>query len=615
MPQMSDVSMVTVQGGYIAKQCPVVIQNRVLVPTEEAESPPEAIHRMDAGIEFEAVTLESLRGEGPDDWVLIPQQSRSTAIEATIDAMGRGAAVIENAFLPIDEEGRRSGRPDLLIRSDAGYIPVDIKHHRTINEDEASVLVSDPTDPFYESAHPMEGWDLRKHQGDALQLAHYHRMLEAAGHDSGRAIGGILGKEGLIVWYDLDAPMWTTPAKSDGKKRKKRTSLERYDFEFGFRLDIAATAHSHLEDDDVELLVESRASGECDECGFHDFCWATLELGSGDSSLLPGLNYQQWRHLRDLGITERSQIADLNYPTASLMKSGVEVDVFLELAEGEDPSVSLESLRPRAKKQLLVLEEAGVRTVGDLLRVTDLDTAAVGGFIAKRILDARAALGPHPVYRRPGVDEVTVPRADIEIDIDMENVNEGVYLWGALINDRTKPETKPEYIPFVSWEPIDDEVELEVFLAMWNWLTAQRDRAEENGMTMKAYVWYEPAENHHLRRISGAANRRLEEQVEILINSDVWVDLKRVFENSWITGGSVGLKSIAPLAGFEWGVDDPGGGLSMVKYHEAVAEESEAADASREWILDYNRGDVEATSAIRDWLSTEGAGWPEVDVR
>jgi predicted RecB family nuclease len=132
---------------------------------------------------------------------------------------------------------------------------------------------------------------------------------------------------------------------------------------------------------------------------------------------------------------------------------------------------------------------------------------------------------------------------------------------------------------------------------------------------MKAYVWHEPAENYHLRRISGAANRRLEEQVELLINSDVWVDLKRVFDDSWMTGGSVGLKSIAPLAGFEWDVDDPGGGLSMVKYDEAVADDSKSADAAREWILDYNRGDVEATSAIREWLAADGSTWPEVDAR
>jgi len=471
-----NVSMVTVQGGYIAKQCPVVVQNTVLVPTEKTELPPEVIHRMDAGIEFEAAILESMREDGPDSWVVIPHQPRDIATQATVDAMENRAAVIENAFLPIDVEGRRTGRPDLLIRSDVGYIPVDIKHHRTIAEEDESVLVSDPTDPFHESAYQMDGWDLRKHQGDALQLAHYHRMLKATGHASDRSVGGILGKEGLIVWYDLDAPMWTTPAKSDGKKRKVRTSLERYDFEFGFRLDIAATAFNHLEDNGVDLLVEPRACGECDGCGFHDFCWTTLALGSGDTSLLPGLTYPQWRNLRDLGITERSQVADLDYLTASLLKSGVEIDVFLKLVESEEPSVLLESLRPRATKQLLALEEAGVQTVEDLLGVADSETAAVGGFIAKRILDARAALGPHHVYRRPGVDEVTVPRANIEIDIDMENVNEGVYLWGALINDRTKPEADAEYIPFVSWEPIDDEVELEVFLAMWTWLTAQRDK-------------------------------------------------------------------------------------------------------------------------------------------
>ncbi len=611
MSSRLDVSGVPPQGGYIAKRCPVVIQNRILVPDLETEPTIEARFRMDAGMAFEAETLETIRGDEPGDWVVIPDYSKDEALQATEASLADRVEVIENGFLPLDEKGRRTGRPDLLVRSDVGYIPVDIKHHRTLDkEDESTVLISDVSDPFYEAAYSLAGWQLRKHQDDALQLAHYHRMLEAAGHDSKNAVGGILGKEGVIVWYDLNLPMWTTPAKSDGKLRKKRSSLERYDFEFGFRLDIAATALQQQDDAQVELIVEPMANSECGECGFHDYCWATLEAGSGDVSLLPRVSYQQWRQLRDLGIRDRSQVADLHYPTAALLKAGVEVDTFLELASEVDLDTSLESLRPRATTQLKHLNKAKIITAGDLLTSTDADTIAVGGFIAPRILDARAALGPEPVYRRPGATGTDVPRADIEIDLDMENVNEGVYLWGALHHDRTTDES-PQYFPFVTWEPLDDQEELRVFLAMWEWLTDQRQQSEKRGHSIKVYVWHEPAENSHLRRISKEADSRLHGKVNDTIASDIWVDLKSVFQRSWIAGGSIGLKTIAPLAGFEWEVDDPGGGLSMVKYQTAT-EPSEDSASARDWLLDYNRGDVLATAAIRYWLGSIGAKWPAV---
>ena len=69
---------------------------------------------------------------------------------------------------------------------------------------------------------------------------------------------------------------------------------------------------------------------------------------------------------------------------------------------------------------------------------------------------------------------------------------------------------------------------------------------------------------------------------------------------------------VAPLAGYEWPVDDPGGGLSMVRHAEATAAEPDPE--ARAWLLDYNRGDVEATLAIREWLNAEGASWPELSV-
>ena len=90
--------------------------------------------------------------------------------------------------------------------------------------------------------------------------------------------------------------------------------------------------------------------------------------------------------------------------------------------------------------------------------------------------------------------------------------------------------------------------------------------------------------------------------------------MMKVFSRTWTTGGSIGLKAIAPLAGFSWPVDEPGGGISMV-YHATMVDPAtppEAREQIRDWLLDYNRGDVEATLAIREWLEAEGGRLPAV---
>ena len=576
-----DVSTVPIQGGYIAKQCPVRIQNDVLRPAEPVVVfSADSVMRMTDGILFEASVFDELRAAASPDWVFIDEDlGRAEAVSATVAAMEAGAGLIAGGWLPLDETGRRTGKPDLLIRFGGGYVPVDVKHHLTLEvTEDGSVSISSLLSPSPEWAESRLGWSRRKRRDDALQLAHYRRMLEACGHASISMRAGIVGKERVVVWYDLDEPIWRTPAKSEGKKRKLRTSMEIYDFEFGFRLDIAAIAQQVLDQASVDLLVEPVWSGECPECPWVDYCSLTLRAGSGDPSLLPSVGYKEWKVLRDHGITDRAGVAGLSYRTARLLTSKVDPEELLDL---------------------------------------DSTTEAFGSvaFLGNAILNARAATGELPVSRLPGKTGAEVARADIELDVDMESTNDGVYLWGVLITDRANTGlVESGYLPFVSFDPIDSAGEVEVFRTFWNWLSDLLAKGAATGVTINAYCWYSGAENTQMRRIA-ARDPIVAAEVAGFIASPLWIDMHEVFKASWITGDSLGLKAIAPLAGHTWPVDDPGGGLSMVKHVEATTLPGgdSVRDDARRWLLDYNRGDVEATLHIREWLDQEGSTWPQVD--
>jgi len=51
----------------------------------------------------------------------------------------------------------------------------------------------------------------------------------------------------------------------------------------------------------------------------------------------------------------------------------------------------------------------------------------------------------------------------------------------------------------------------------------------------------------------------------------------------------------------------------MIRYDQAVGTGPGPAGAARDWLLAYNRNDVEATRALREWLGHEATGCPSIE--
>lgn len=610
MPTRHDVSEVPAQGGYIAKQCPVIAHNRH-DPTILVEPVPvsDATQLMfDRGNEFEDKVFAQLVALHGGAVVVDRTQRRADREARTMAAMEAGAWLIIGGRLPPDVAGRRVGEPDVLARHtelEAGrwsYVPVDVKHHLTLDEHpgHAGVLVSSLEMPGFSEATPREAWKLRRHEGDALQLAHYQRMLEACGHGAPEAVGAIIGKELLVVWYDLDEPLW----RSGGRLR---TTMERYDFEFEFRLDIISVAQRRGADPSLDPLVVPVQISDCAGCEWWALCGPVLEE-SDDVSLLPRIGWPQWRDLREGGINSQEELAHLDWTTASLIQQGVDLRTYVENAPTFDPGTEvLEVIGKRRKKQASVLAEAGFHTAQDIERIDQatVDVAYARGDkpisgLANQIDMARARIGNAPAYRKRGIETVTVPRADVEIDIDMENSIDGsAYLWGALVADG---DTDPVYKSFVSWEPTDAEgmVRQQVFADFWDWLMGLIDATENAGRTIAVYCYSRQAEETHMRQGVADDDTATTLAVEDFIASDRWIDMRSVFESQLITGDKVGLKVVANLAGFTWRDEDPGGAQSMVWYQEAIVGDKQA----QQRLLAYNEDDVRATKALREWMES-----------
>jgi predicted RecB family nuclease len=281
----------------------------------------------------------------------------------------------------------------------------------------------------------------------------------------------------------------------------------------------------------------------------------------------------------------------------------------VELERGQDVSLVVRG------GTATMLRAIGVSTVG---RLAALDPAGpaptpeLAQLLPDSVMLARAWLRELAVVRR--IPRVAVPRADIEVDVDMESFGEsGAYLWGALLRHRSGRRAGDEpdgYRAFATWEPVPTADEARSFAEFWTWFTGIRARAAATGRTFAAYCYNAQAENRWLlasaERFAGRPGVPELAQVQAFVADPAWIDLFAVVNEWFLCAHGKGLKRIAPVAGFAWRDPEASGENSMRWYRDAVGMDGAVPDVTQcERLLAYNADDVAATAALREWMTSD----------
>lgn len=613
----------SLHGAYAARQCPVrLFRDRDRFETASPTPPDAALQALfDQGHAFEAEVLGSLSDVFGDELVLIPRRGESSwdeRVGATTASMENGARVIAGALLPDDVDGRRRSEVDLLWRVDrAGqrpvFRPVDIKNHRASQRMERKSQ-SDQVELVRNlDGSAQEGqWIPKRSAADCIQLAHYHRHLESLGfaeHEKkGEAVwGGIIDSRDMLVWFDLNSPAHSTVTpqidddgtvrfhKRSGKQR--RTALERYDFEFAFRLDIADIADQRQSQQEPVPVRPVRIK-ECERCPWDQVCGTEL-AADDDVSLVNGVGFPEWSVHRHLDNPTAASIAALDLATARHLDAHgtalLEAYAWARTATPDSRTAGVVADQVAAQFPIAAdLQQLCERTLA--YDATPLKSAA----LVKQIENARSLRAGRPVLRQP----VDIPRADIEIDFDLEClVNPAqVYLWGALVTHCVDnwPEPSGTYTSFAAFEPMTAEAEGLLVVDLWAWFQEQLNRAEQRGLSVRIYGYnLASTETSHLKRIAAAVavpGLPTVDELEAFTDHPRYVDLFGYMKKKWISNQGHSLKVMAPAHGFEWSDTDPSGLNSIEWYNDAVENgNTEMIDR----ILAYNADDCRATVALR----------------
>jgi predicted RecB family nuclease len=273
-------------------------------------------------------------------------------------------------------------------------------------------------------------------------------------------------------------------------------------------------------------------------------------------------------------------------------------------------AVALESAKPKP-----------IRTWVELANATAEDLVIKGWPRPQVEIDhARARLSGSTIPFTPRADEdFSVPRADVEIDFDMESIAkseangrlDSVYLWGTLTKIRSEKvrqllsNPREGFYGFSIFE--NNKSEAEALSSFWTWVQDWISKSVEHNFSLKFYCYHGAAENTAMKSVSKRANGKVGvpalEEIEEFKQSDYWIDIEDYVKKLIWPTENQSLKTIGKIAGAKW-EEGANGALSTVWFDTWTRSLDPAErDSLKNQLLEYNTNDVEATLIIRDWIN------------
>ena len=567
--------------------------------------------RIAGGLDHEGAVIAELIAHLNDGVTVISGVDRHEAQAATATALERGDKVIVNGWLPADEVHGRIGRPDVLVKVDDGYLPVEIKLHLLAQAGNGALEYSPLADPFPASSRTKLGTRLRKGSvwvNDAMQLMHYRRILEHLGYAGSvdGLLGGVIDGSQSLWWIDLDAAV-----------TRDQTSIgDLYDRRFQERMSLALDTVARNADRSLPRARAPWWHKDCETCPYSALCYNELS-SNDDVSLVRWVSPDVLSALRSAGITTRTALAGLDLDITDLAErlrdTTMPLPIVLDRARSAEASDLLENIVGNRMGVRRHIASAGLTTVSDLLNQDQTTLSLVSSVtdLGRLIRRARAYLAGGVVLQ-VDPEQLDASRADIEIDVDMESYNHATYLWGAYVSTTTPINGVEEgYRAFVTFDSLTPEAEAQLFADFWKWLSGLRSIAATARCSLRVYCFWKPAEEGQMVRAANTGGEGIPSvrALRRFFSSDEWVDLHQLARDQMITEGPLGLKVLAGNAGFTWRDEDPSGEASIAWYEEATRDDSSEA---RERLLAYNEDDVLATRALRHWLDGPARSLPHV---